>query len=222
MRKGSATKGGTDLTKNATGQAGPPPGYAKKETLWLVGFVALILGFLSGVAFSVYKQGAAQPAAVSQPPPGQMSQGPSRAEIEARIPTLVQEAAGHPDEPVHWIELGNAYYDTEQHAKAIEAYQKALALKPENPDVWTDMGVMFRKNGQPAKAIECFDKAIAIDSGHEIAHFNKGVVLMHDLNNHDGAIAAWEKLLAVNPQAHAPGGQPLRDLVERLKASPGK
>jgi len=223
MGKAARAKGPADLTTAGQPAAGAPAGYTKIETVWLVGFVALILGFVAGVAFSVYKQEATTAALTQQPlPQGQMPQGQPQADIAARIPELVQQAAGHPDEPIHWIELGNAYYDTDQPQKAVEAYEKALALKPDNPDVWTDMGVMYRKNGQPQKAIEAFDKAIAIDKGHGIAHFNKGVVLMHDLNNSAGAIAAWEQLLAVNPQAKAPGGQPLKDLLERLKAPPEK
>jgi tetratricopeptide (TPR) repeat protein len=194
-----------------------PTGYTKKETVWLVGLVTLVVGFVAGVAFSVYKQGAG-PSMVPMP----HDQAGEVAAIAARIPDLVQQAAGHPDEPAHWIELGNAYYDTEQPDKAIDAYQKALALNPANPDVWTDMGVMYRKHGLPEKAIASFDKAIDLNSRHEIARFNKGVVLMHDLNNRGEALRVWEQLLAINPQAKAPGGQPLKDMLDRFKAEPSR
>lgn len=78
--------------------------------------------------------------------------------------------------------------------KAISAYTKSLELHPENPDVWTDLGVMYRRSDQPVEAIKAFDKAIGIDPKHEASHLNKGIVLMHDLYDREGAIQVWEAL----------------------------
>jgi tetratricopeptide (TPR) repeat protein len=97
------------------------------------------------------------------------------------------------------------------------AYKKSLELNPQNADVWTDMGVMYRRNGQPAEAIKAFDKAIEINPRHEISRFNKGIVLLHDLNDQENAIRAWEELLKINPIAMAPTGQSVDQLVVQLK-----
>ena len=40
---------------------------------------------------------------------------------------------------------------------------------------------------------------------------------MHDLNDLEGAIDAWEALVKRNPAATSPTGQPIKDLVEKLK-----
>ena len=85
-----------------------------------------------------------------------------------------------------WSQLGHLYFDTGQLAPAIEAYRSSLGLDSRQPDVWTDLGVMYRRNGEPQKAIECFDQALNINQHHEIALFNKGVVLMHDLERQQG------------------------------------
>jgi tetratricopeptide (TPR) repeat protein len=90
-------------------------------------------------------------------------------------------------------------------------------LNPNNADVTTDLGVMYRRTGQPQKAIEAFDKAAKIDPGHETALFNKGIVLMHDLNDLERAVKAWEELVKRNPAATSPTGQPVKNLVEKLK-----
>ena len=90
-------------------------------------------------------------------------------------------------------------------------------IEDNNPVVWTDLGVMYRRDGQPLKAIEAFDKAMTLDPLHEVSRFNKGIVLMYDLNDPKGAVAAWESLLAINPGAKAQNGQSLRDLIERVK-----
>jgi tetratricopeptide (TPR) repeat protein len=57
------------------------------------------------------------------------------------------------------IDLGNAYFDTDQYPEAIDAYSKALAIDPKNPDVRTDMGIMYRRLGQVDKAIQAFRQA---------------------------------------------------------------
>ena len=95
-----------------------------------------------------------------------------------------------------------------------------MALVPNDPNVLTDLGVMYRRNKQPEKAIEAFDKAISADPSHEKSRFNKGIVLMHDLNDIDGAARAWEGLVEINPNAMAPGGkQPISVMLDRLKSS---
>jgi tetratricopeptide (TPR) repeat protein len=113
--------------------------------------------------------------------------------------------------------LGHFYYDVGRIKEAIEAYQKSLSLDADRPDVWTDLGVMYRRNGNPEKAIESFDRALSINSRHEAAMFNKGVILMHDLNDTKAALDAWELLVQINPDAKAPNGRLVRTLVTELK-----
>ena len=115
-----------------------------------------------------------------------------------------------------WKQLGNVYFDTGNSAKAIRAYEKSLELSPGNPNVLTDLGVMYRRNGQPGKALEAFNEAIAIAPSHEQSRFNKGIVLLNDMNDREGAIKAWEDLLKVNPSATAPNGQPLSEAIKSL------
>jgi len=129
--------------------------------------------------------------------------------------------AANPSNVAAWISLGNSYFDTAQHEKSIQAYQKALALQPDNANVWTDMGVMYRRAGKPREAVKAFDKAVEVDTKHETSRFNKGIVLMHDLNDINGAIKAWEGLLEVNPVAVAPNGQSVDQMVVSLKQQAG-
>jgi cytochrome c-type biogenesis protein CcmH/NrfG len=197
----------------------PDSKMVKKETLWLVASIALVVGFLGGVVFGVYKSGtgtSVQESMLSQP--AEKEQGAS-VESAAQIFELEKMAKETPDDAATWIKLGNLYFDSGNFEKAITAYSKALELSPNNADVMNDLGVMYRRNGQPKKAIEAFEKAIKIDPGHETVRFNKGIVLMHDLNDLEGAIHAWEELVKINPAAISPTGQPVIKLVENLKKS---
>ncbi|UCD81629.1 MAG: tetratricopeptide repeat protein [Desulfobacterales bacterium] len=189
--------------------------YVRKETFWLGTLLALAVGFFGGVMFAVFKSDTAP---VPGPTPAQAPQAqvgqPDRSRM---IAALENETAKNPLKVEAWIQLGNEYFDSDQFEKSIQAYQKALELDPANANVWTDMGIMYRRSGNPQKAIECFDKAIATDPKHEPSRLNKGIVLLHDLKDFDGAIKAWEELLEVNPIAMAPTGRSVDEMVQQMK-----
>ena len=193
----------------------------KKETMLIVAFICLVIGFIGGIAFSVYKDIPTLPATTGiQPPQMSQPQGPTSEQLKM-IQHLEKETVENPQDNRAWIQLGNAYFDTNQFTSAIQVYLRALELHPDNADVWTDLGIMYRRNRQPDKAIEAFDKAISVDPHHEPSRFNKGLVLMHDLNDSNGAIKAWEGLVEINPDAIAPGGeQSIKQLLDKLKPHP--
>lgn len=191
--------------------------YVKKNTMLLVSGICLAVGFLGGIALSVYKSGSALtiPSSMTQQQPV-TNKGPS-AEETGQILVLEKEISSNPNNNQAWIQLGNLYFDTQQYIKAIHAYETSLSLDPNNADVQTDLGVMFRRNGQPEKAIDAFNRAIQINPRHEISRFNKGIVLMHDLNDTQGAVQVWEELVKMNPQAKAPNGLLVSEMVLKLK-----
>lgn len=195
-------------------------GYVKKDTLLVVALVALIIGFFGGVAFTVYKSGSDSSTQVSVAPqqvqPVQQGSDVS-AETAAKIFELENKTSQNPDDVVAWIQLGNLHFDAKNYSKSIEAYKKSLELDPNNANVITDMGVMYRRSGKPDEAIKSFERAIQVDPKHETARFNTGIVLMHDLNDVEGTIKIWEKLIEVNPVAVAPGGQSVDSLIQQLK-----
>lgn len=191
--------------------------YVKREIMLVVAFVALIAGFLGGVVFTVYKTDAPAPMSSAPPSGPPLQDGELTAEQEELLQALQAKVAAEPRNVRAWIELGHLYFDSNQFRKAIEAYKESLAINPDNADVWTDLGVMYRRSGRPAEAVAAFDRALEAEPLHEISRFNKGIVLMHDLNDPEGALKAWEELIRINPAARAPNGQPLKDLIENLK-----
>lgn len=189
------------------------PGYVKTENMLIIVFIALTIGFVGGVFFSVYKTGSSTlPAGQAGMPQGNHTAADHAADIEA----LKKLTSENPEDADSWIKLGHLYFDTDQIKAAINAYETALKYKPENPDVLTDLGVMYRRAGDPKAAIARFDQAVTIDPSHQIARFNKGVVLMHDLNDAPGAVAAWRELLELDPNAKTPNGQLVKDLISQF------
>lgn len=190
----------------------------KMETMYIIAFVSLCAGFLGGVIYSNMntKPSAAQhEAGMEQHDHSSEKEGAhfidSNNVIEAET-----KAASNPNDADAWIQLGNLYFDGNQPEKSINAYQKALALNPNNADVLTDMGVMYRTVKKFDKALECFNRAIAINPKHEISRMNKGVVLLHDLNDKPGAIRAWEELVTINPGAKTTEGELLSVYLKKI------
>ncbi len=186
----------------------------KKETLYIVALIAFGLGFIGGVIFAAIKstpldEGQGQQA---------VSQAPAQQDLSEAISILEQQVANEPQNYEAWVRLGNTYYDTGQSAKAIVAYDKALAINNGSPDVWTDMGIMYRRTGQFDQALESFNEAAQRDASHIPSRFNKGIVLLNDLKDPAGAIAAWEEILQIDPSATTRDGKRLSDLVAELKA----
>ena len=186
-------------------------GYIKSENvIWFV-VASLLIGFVTGVAFGIYKSGTIADPHESAPSAGM------DVERQQAIDMLKAQTEKNPQDVTAWIDLGHQYFDANLPDEAIAAYESALAIEPENANVWTDLGVMYRRSGSPDKAVDAFDQAMRIDPTHEISRFNKGIVLFHDLRDEKKALAAWESLLALNPDAKSPGGQTVRELVDHIK-----
>jgi cytochrome c-type biogenesis protein CcmH/NrfG len=198
-------------------------GMVKRETLWLVVLAALAVGFVGGVVFSAWRM---ERVPGSMPPRPMGGAAPAPQDFSAEIDRLRQKTDADPKDTAAWTELGNRYFDSDRPQEAITAYEKSLALDPSNADVWTDLGVMYRRVGEHRKAIEVFDKAKALNPRHEVSRFNKGIVLLHDLNDQNAALEAWEDLLRINPLATTPNGQSLDAMVRAIRqqnsaAAPG-
>jgi cytochrome c-type biogenesis protein CcmH/NrfG len=188
-------------------------GYVKSENvIWFV-VASLLIGFVTGVAFGIYKSGTIVDPHQSAPSEGMDT------ERQEKIEALKAQTDKNPQDIAAWVGLGHQYFDAGLPKEAIAAYEKALALEPENADVWTDLGVMHRRSGSPEQAIAAFDRAMTIDPNHEISRFNKGIVLFHDLKDEEGALASWESLLAINPNAKSPSGQTVKELVDHIKGN---
>jgi cytochrome c-type biogenesis protein CcmH/NrfG len=182
----------------------------------LIYSVIFIAGFLAGVAFTVFKGTTIVPEQMAAAPAGQKTT--QTAETRQALLNLEAEVTANPANFEAWTRLGHLYYDTDQPTKAIAAYGKSLELHKGDANLLTDLGVMYRKTNQFEKAIESFDRAIKEDPSHIPSRYNKGIVMMYDLSNVNGAVASWEGLLKIDPQAKTANGESIRDLVNKMKA----
>jgi cytochrome c-type biogenesis protein CcmH/NrfG len=180
-----------------------------QQKTMIIAVAMFVFGFFSGICVAVYKTETVSTTASKQTI--------TDIDYAQRAEVLRQEVAQNPENISAWVQLGHTYFDMNEHAQAIDAYEKSLELNPDNADVLTDLGVMYRRSGQPREAIKKFDMAVAVNPKHETARFNKGIVLMHDLGDREGAIQAWEDLLEINPVAMASNNQSVDQMVKHYK-----
>jgi cytochrome c-type biogenesis protein CcmH/NrfG len=192
------------MGKNSTGHITT----MANTTAAILATILFIMGFFAGVGFTVYK---------TKSPTGNVAVDNQTINYEQRAKMLKITLEKGPGNTKAWIQLGHVYFDSDQYNIAIQAYEQSLGLDPNNADVLTDLGIMYRRSDQPRKAIEKFDQAVAIDPKHEPARLNKGIVLLHDLNDKKAALRSWEELLEINPLAMAGKDMSVDQLIKHYK-----
>ena len=84
------------------------------------------------------------------------------------------------------------------YSRAIEYYDKALAVEPNYVSALANKGLALNSLERYYEAIEYFDKALAVEPNHVNALTNKGLAL-NSLERYDEAIEYFDKALAVEP-----------------------
>ncbi len=130
--------------------------------------------------------------------------GPTVAELRAAV-------RNQPDDASARLALARAIVADNPNG-ALEQFQAAARLDPANPEPFAYSGWILRLQGFPEEALVLFDRAIEVDDRYPDVRFFKGITLLRDRNDPDGAIAQFQRYLVGSPQS------PLADQVRALLA----
>ena len=179
---------------------------------YIMAAVCLVIGALVGylVRGSANPVAQAAPAsemqqAASAPPPG--------AVVQRRMPTLdemkrMADKQAEPllatlkDDPRNVAALNKTaltYKAAHQFQDAIGYFQKALDIDPKNVPIRTDMASCMYYTGDVDGALAELNKSLSYDPKHAGTLMNIGIIKWQGKNDVDGAIAAWQTLLKLNP-----------------------
>jgi protein O-GlcNAc transferase len=98
--------------------------------------------------------------------------------------------------------------------KAVQSYDRALALRSDIAEVHVNRGAVLQDLGRFEEALAAYQKAISLKSAYPPAHANRGLAL-HALRQYDEALAAHDRALALHAgyaDAHANRASTLYEL----------
>jgi cytochrome c-type biogenesis protein CcmH/NrfG len=195
-------------------------------------YVMAVICLLIGVAVGYLLRGSAvsggQSAAVAAPVSGMpatpgsagMNQQPSPEQLkqmaDKQAAPLLERLKTSPNDPALLADIGNIYYDAQTYSEAVNYYGRSLKADPTNANVRTDMGTAYYYMGDSDRALSELQTALKYDPKHAQTFFNIGMIKWQAKMDINGAIAAWQELLAKNPD------YPEKEKVQELIAQASK
>jgi len=196
----------------------------KPAQAYIMAGVCLLIGVLVGYLV----RGSAKPASQATTVSSQMQQAasPPPGMGQTRMPSLedMKHMADKQAEPLlaklktdpKNVELLNktalTYKAAHQFQDAIAYFQKALAIDPKNVPIRTDMASCLYYIGDVDGALAELNKSLTYDPKHPGTLMNIGIIKWQGKNDINGAIAAWQTLLKLNPDF------PQKDVIEHMIA----
>jgi len=102
------------------------------------------------------------------------------------------------------------YKAAHQFQDSIVYFQKALEIDPSNVPIRTDMASCIYYMGDVDGALAQLNKSLSYDPKHPGTLMNIGIIKWKGKGDVDGAVAAWQTLLKLNPDF------PQRNVIEHL------
>jgi tetratricopeptide (TPR) repeat protein len=140
---------------------------------------------------------------VPGPPPSPV--GPPMARLEPGKPIPPEMLAG-------MLQAARQSLFEGRYSEAIAAYQAVLKRDERNVDAMTHLGLIVAVGGHADSALETFDRALKLDPKYAPAYLYRGQVLYEQKQDYAGAVAAWERFMALVPKGED------RDRVAELVA----
>jgi cytochrome c-type biogenesis protein CcmH/NrfG len=174
--------------------------------------VCLLIGILVGYLL----RSSASPAPPATPASVGLQQsagGPPAGAEQQRMPTLdeMKQMAEKQAAPLlaklksdpNNVELLNqtalTYKAAHQFKEAGSYFQKALDVDPKNVAIRADLATCLYYQGDVDGALAQLNKSLTYDPKHAGTLMNIGIIKWQGKKDVDGAVAAWEKLLKLNP-----------------------
>jgi len=211
-----------------------PSGPNRTSTIWrplhayLMAAICLAIGF----AIGYFLRGSTPPkttAAVVAP-----ETSPSAANHEATEPDtstlddmkrmadkqaqpLLTELQEKPRDAALLNKTALTYKAAHQFDKAAEYFKKSLDSDPKNVAVRDDYASCLFYLGDVDGALAQLQKSLTLDQKHPGTLYNIGMIEWKGKGDVDAAVAAWEKLLELNP--NMPQKNQIQHLIETVKQS---
>ncbi|MFH1196141.1 MAG: tetratricopeptide repeat protein [bacterium] len=185
------------VAKKTSSQKPTKPLNLKTTSLMYIVIALFVFGAVILFAAGVFDSpGVPQIAQVSNNSPD--PHGGADLEQLQKINDLEKVVENNPGDYDSLLKLAHALNDSGFYERAIEMYEKYLAVNAQNADVFVDEGVCYYQLKKYDAAVATMKKALEINPKHQIAHFNLGIVNFSN-NKIDEAKMWWKKAVELDP-----------------------
>ncbi len=187
----------------------------KAHHVYLMALACLIIGVAIGYFLRGSQSPAANPVTVSKAPEAQPTAAPTPEQVkhmgDKMAEPIMAELQKNPNDPELLAKAGSIYFRSSQFPLAVEYYERSVKSRP-TAEGYVSLSNAYHYAENDNKAMEALNKALEIDPKSANALFNLGMLDWQVKNDPKAAIAAWQRLLKLNPN------HPRRAQVEMMIA----
>jgi len=179
--------------------------------VYVMAALCFALGILIGYLLHSPATSAATVSAVSGPqmqapanmPPGMPQQMPTPEQMkqmaDKTAAPLLQQLQSDPKNAELLMQVAYVYKAAHQFKEAASYFDRSLQIDPKNVAARTEMASCLYYIGDTDNAIAQLQQSLKYDPKHAGTLFNLGIIKWKGKSDAQGAIAAWDKLLALYP-----------------------
>jgi cytochrome c-type biogenesis protein CcmH/NrfG len=194
------------------------------KQVYVMAAVCLVVGL--AVGYLIRGSGGAPAAAVTPAPP-HTSQGTPPSQMptleqmkhmaDKQAEPLLAQLKANSNNAALLIQVGDVYKSAHQFKEAADYYGKSLEIDPKNVAVRTDMASCIFYSGDADGALAQLDQSLKYDPNDVNTLFNVGMIKWRGKKDSTGALAAWQELLAKNPNLDSQKKAAVEKLIAEAK-----
>jgi cytochrome c-type biogenesis protein CcmH/NrfG len=189
------------------------------KQVYAMAAVCLVVGLAVGYLFR--GSAATQAANSAQAAQGSPRQMPTLDQMkhmaDKQAEPLLARLKATPDNAVLLIEIADVYKSAHQFKEAVTYYDRSLQVDPTNVAVRTDMASCLFYTGDADAALAQLDQSLKYSPNDANTLFNVGMIKMRGKKDSRGALAAWQELLAKNPNLDSQKKASVQKLIADAK-----
>ena len=197
--------------------------YWNTTQTYIMATICLLLGIAAGYLLhtpvvtpsDAVTAAVAPSAAPATAPPQMPSATDMKRMADKTVAPLLEQLQKNPNDAALLAKIGRSYLAAEQFQSAKEYYEKSIAVKPDS-EALNELAFLYAKTGDIDKAVATLKQAVAIDPKNPAILYNLGFFEWKGKADPQAALAAWEKMLKVDPKS------PKRAEVEQMIAQAKK
>jgi len=141
---------------------------------------------------------------------------------DQHLAPLLEKVKSDPRNPALLMQIGSIYHASHRFKEAADFYGRAVQADPSNPTARTKLAISLFRAGDADGAVTQLNLVLRDNPGDANALFNLGMIRWQGKRDAAGALAAWQRLLKLNPQLSDDRKAEVEQLIAGVQPATGK